>query len=126
MHVSAPLLLDTADALSSIGLRDCGYVYVMATEGWEPGNRTAAGELQPAPSFSNSSLKALSDRLHARGIKFAIYGAAGFTTCGKRAGSLYHERQDGRRYKEQGVDYQKYDDCGRAGLLLIRAFLVLA
>lgn len=29
---------------------------------------------------------------------------------------LYHERQDGRRYKEQGVDYQKYDDCGEANI----------
>ena len=58
MHVSAPLLLDTADAFSSTGLRSRGYVYMIATEGWEPGNRTAAGELQPAPSFSNSSVRA--------------------------------------------------------------------
>ena len=43
-------------------------------------------------------------------------GAAGFTTCGKRAGSLYHERQDARWWKSQGVDYLKYDDCGEANI----------
>jgi len=72
MRVSAPLLLDTADALSSSGLRSRGYAYVIATEGWEPGNRTASGDLQPAPSFSNSTVKALSDKLHAQGFKFGI------------------------------------------------------
>ena len=116
MRVSAPLLLDTADAFVSTGLRDAGYVYLIATEGWEPGTRTASGDLQPAPSFTNSTVRALADELHAKGYKFGIYGAAGFTTCGHRAGSLYHERQDARWYKEQGVDYLKYDDCGEANI----------
>ena len=46
---------------------------------------------------------------HHQGFKFGIYGAAGFTTCGRRAGTLYHERQDALQYKEWGVDYLKYD-----------------
>jgi alpha-galactosidase len=109
MRVSAPLLLDTADAFTTTGLLDDGYRYIIATEGWNLANRTAVtGELQPAPSFTNSSLRALSDQLHAQGFKFGIYGAAAFTTCGHRAGSLYHERQDARWYKEHGVDYLKY------------------
>jgi hypothetical protein len=74
MHVSAPLLLETADALAATGLRDLGYVYVIATEGWEPGNRTRAGDLQPAPSFTNGTVRALSDQLHAKGFKLGIYG----------------------------------------------------
>ena len=61
-------------------------------------------------------MKELSDQLHKKGFRFGIYGAAGFTTCGHRAGSLYHERQDARWYKEQGVDYLKYDDCGEANI----------
>lgn len=61
----------------------------------------------PFLSFYCLQVRALSDRLHAQGFKFGIYGAAGFTTCGKRAGSLYHERQDALWYKEQGVDYLK-------------------
>ena len=64
---TAPLLLDTADAFSSTGLRDAGYRYIIATEGWNLANRTAAsGALQPAPSFTNSSVRALSDQLHAK------------------------------------------------------------
>ena len=64
MRVSAPLLLDTADAFSSTGLRDQGYRYIIATEGWNLANRTAASdELQPAPSFTNSCWQ----RNHARG-----------------------------------------------------------
>jgi hypothetical protein len=45
-----------------------------------------------------------------------IYGAAAFTTCAHRAGSLYHERQDAAWYKANGVDYLKYDDCGEANI----------
>ena len=114
---TATLLLDTADAFSSTGLLDDGYRYIIATEGWNLATRAASsGELQPAPSFTNSSVRALSDQLHARGFKFGIYGAAAFTTCAHRAGSLYHERQDARWYKAQGVDYLKYDDCGEANI----------
>jgi hypothetical protein len=93
MRVSAPLLLDTADAFSTSGLQSLGYRYIIATEGWNQPHRAASGELQPAPSFTNASVRELSDRLHAAGFKLGIYGAAGFTTCGKRAGTLYHERQ---------------------------------
>lgn len=92
MRVSAPLLLDTADAFSSTGLRDNGYQYIIATEGWNLANRTVdSGELQPAPSFTNSSVRALSDQLHTKGFKFGIYGAAGFTTCGHRAVKSYKD-----------------------------------
>ena len=113
---SAALLLDTANAFSSTGLRDDGYLYIIATEGWNLPNRTGNAPLQPAPTFTNSTVRALADQLHAKGFKFGIYGAAAFTTCAHRAGSLYHERQDARWYKEQGVDYLKYDDCGEANI----------
>jgi hypothetical protein len=41
-------------------------------------------------TYTNSSLKDLGDYLHAKGFLFGIYTAAGTTTCGGRAGSLYH------------------------------------
>jgi hypothetical protein len=70
-------------------------------------------------------VRALSDQLHAKGFKFGIYGAAGFTTCAHRAGSLYHERQDASWYKEQGVDYLKYDDCGEANIQSYAKYFVM-
>jgi alpha-galactosidase len=110
------MLLDTADAFASTGLKSRGYVYLIATEGWNQHVRSSAGEQQPAPSFTNSTVRALSDQLHAKGFKLGIYGAAGYTTCAHHAGTLYHERQDARWYKGQGVDYLKYDDCGEANI----------
>jgi alpha-galactosidase len=123
---TATLLLDTADAFSSTGLLGDGYRYIIATEGWNLANRTAVSdELQPSPSFTNSSVRALSNQLHAKGFKFGIYGAAAFTTCAHRAGSLYHERQDALWYRKQGVDYLKYDDCGEANIQSYSKYFVM-
>jgi alpha-galactosidase len=113
---SAELLIETANAFASTGLRDNGYLYIIATEGWNLPNRTGNSPLQPAPTFTNSTVRALADELHSKGFKFGIYGAAAFTTCAHRAGSLYHERQDAAQYKAWGVDYLKYDDCGEANI----------
>lgn len=116
MRNSDQLLLATADAFATAGLRNLGYKYIIATEGWNLPTRSSSGDLQPAPSFTNSTMRALSDQLLAKGFRLGIYGAAGFTTCGKRAGTLYHERQDAHWYKNQGVYYLKYDDCGEANI----------
>ena len=42
MGVTAPLLLETADAFASAGLRDAGYIYINTDDGWLDFNRTAA------------------------------------------------------------------------------------
>ena len=107
MGVTAPLLLETADAFASAGLRDAGYIYINTDDGWLDFNRTASGELHPSVHFTNESMNTLTDALHKKHFKFGIYGAAGFTTCGHRAGGLYHERQDAATYKAWGVDYLK-------------------
>ena len=42
--------------------------YIIATEGWNLANRTTeSGALQPAPSFTNSTVRALADQLHSKG-----------------------------------------------------------
>ena len=105
--VSAPLLLDVADALQSSGLRDAGYVYVNSDDGWLDLNRTADGSLHPTSQFTNASVKELSDWLHRRGFKFGLYLAAGQTTCGLRAGTLYSEFRDAQQLVASGVDYLK-------------------
>lgn len=139
MRVSAPLLLDVADAFESTGLRAAGYIYIntgqhtrphifpshhvsrrwystmrppspSSDDGWLDKNRTAeGGKLHPAATFSNETdgIKALATALHGKNFKFGIYLAAGESTCGNRAGTLYHEFQDAAQIAAAGVDYLK-------------------
>lgn len=121
MRVSAPLLLDVADAFKSTGLQDSGYIYINTDDGWNDKNRSLGeqtGALHPAATFTNATdgIKAIADGLHAKGFKFGIYLAAGESTCGNRAGTLYHEFDDAVQIANAGVDYLKYDDCGEANL----------
>ena len=56
-------------------------------------------------------MRALSDYIHARGLKFGIYSSAGLLTCGKMAGSLGKEEQDAQLFMSFDIDYFKYDNC---------------
>ena len=66
---SASLLLDTTDAFIATGLLDHGFRYLIATEGWNLPNRSRGSPLQPAPTFTNATVGALADALHAKGFK---------------------------------------------------------
>jgi alpha-galactosidase len=56
-------------------------------------------------------MKALSDYIHSKGLKFGIYSSHGLRTCAKHEGSYGHEQQDPESYAKWGVDYLKYDWC---------------
>ena len=116
MHPTTDLLLGVAEAFEQTGLKDAGYTYINTDDGWLQLNRTADGELQPMAAQFPGGIAALADALHSKGFRFGIYGAAGQTTCGSRAGSLYHERRDAATLAAWGVDYLKYDLCGQANL----------
>jgi alpha-galactosidase len=78
-------------------LRDSGYIYINTDDGWLDKNRTERDQqLHPSTQFTTKpdGIKALADGLHAKGFKFGIYLAAGESTCGNRAGSLYFEFSD--------------------------------
>lgn len=94
-------------------------------DGWSQFNRTDDGSLQPSTDFTNGSMADLTAALHARGFRFGIYTAAGYTTCGRRAGTLYHEFADAARFKAWGVDYLKYDDCGEANIQSYAKYFVM-
>lgn len=81
MGVSAPLLLDTADAMNVTGLQASGYVYINTDDGWLDKNRTNGGQaglLKPSAHFTNETdgIKALTGALATKGFKFGIYLAA--------------------------------------------------
>lgn len=99
-----------ADAMAGNGMRDAGYAYVVIDDCWQ-GARDKDGNIQADPARFPSGIKALTDYVHSRGLKFGIYSDAGLWTCGKRPGSQGHEYQDAAQYARWGVDYLKYDWC---------------
>jgi alpha-galactosidase len=120
MGITVPELVEVAEAFASRGLQAAGYLYMCSDDGWMELNRSSDTDLQvPTAAYMNgtyTTLRSVCDALHARGFKCGIYTAAGTTTCGVRAGSLYNERLDAAHYAASGVDYIKYDGCGEANL----------
>jgi len=99
-----------ADAMASNGMKEAGYEYVVIDDCWH-GPRDAGGFITYDAKRFPSGIKALSDYVHSKGLKFGIYSDAGRLTCGGRPGSQGHEFQDARTYADWGVDYLKYDWC---------------
>jgi alpha-galactosidase len=110
-RIDEKLIRETADAFVSSGMRDAGYVYVNIDDCWMAKERDAQGNLQPDPVRFPNGIKALSDYVHARGLKLGVYSSAGTKTCEGLPASLDHEDADARKFAEWGVDYLKYDNC---------------
>lgn len=122
--VNEQLIRETADAMVSSGMKDAGYQYIVIDDCWH-GERDKLGFIQPHPERFPSSIKALADYIHSKGLKFGIYSDAGWKTCGGRPGSRGHEYQDAMKYAEWGVDYLKYDWCNTEGLKAEGAYLTM-
>src|SRR3954447_219142 len=98
-----------ADAMVSTGLAAQAYTYINIDDAWE-GQRAADGEITSNEKFPD--MKALTDYVHARGLKIGLYSSPGPRTCQERfAGSYQHEEQDARTWAKWGFDYIKYDWC---------------
>ena len=106
---SEKLLLDAADALCDLGLRDAGYVYVNLDDGWLEKERNAKGEIVSRDAIFPHGMKYVTDYIHSKGLKAGTYLGCGFTTWNGDAGSLGHEYEDARKIAEWGFDYLKYD-----------------
>jgi alpha-galactosidase len=109
-NIDEQLVRSAADTMVSSGMRDAGYIYVVIDDCWQV-DRDAQGVLVADPKKFPSGMKALSDYIHSKGLKFGIYSDAGSKTCGGRPGSQGHEYQDARTFAAWGVDYLKYDWC---------------
>ena len=106
--ISGALVRAQADAMVASGMRDVGYVYINIDGGWE-GERDAAGVLHPNANFPD--MKALSDYIHSKGLRFGIYSGPGPRTCAGAPASYGHEAQDAKMFASWGVDFLKYDLC---------------
>ena len=109
---SEVVIREMADALVSLGLQAKGYEYINLSEGWPLGRRLANGSLSGDPTRYPSGIKALSDYIHGRGLRFGIYLDAGNYTCAGFPGSFGHEVADVAQIVEWGADYLWLDGCG--------------
>jgi alpha-galactosidase len=122
--VSEKLIRETADTMTTNGMKDAGYQYVNIDDCWQ-GERDAQGFIEPDAKQFPSGMKALADYVHSKGLKLGIYSDAGLKTCGGRPGSLGHELQDALTYAQWGVDYLKYDWCGGENLNVKSAYTTM-
>jgi len=100
-----------ADAMVESGMRDAGYTYLVIDDGWMADKRTREGQLTPDPNKFPGGIKALSDYIHRKGLKFGLYQDRGHSTCMRLPGSFGHEQADMDTFAEWGVDYIKLDSC---------------
>jgi alpha-galactosidase len=123
--INEKLIRETADAIVSSGLRDAGYNYIVIDDCWH-GQRDSLGFIHPDPVRFPSGIKALTDYVHSKGLKFGIYSCAGDKTCGGKPASRGYEYQDALTYAKWGVDYLKYDWCNTDGLSAKGAYTTMS
>ncbi len=117
-NINEKQIQEIADAMVESGLKDAGYIYLNLDDNWMDTKRDAQGNLQNNPKTFPSGMKAIADYVHAKGLKFGLYGDRGKRTCHhynsnwqSESGSNGHEEQDAKKLAEWGVDYWKYDNC---------------
>ncbi len=119
-HVTDKIMRDAADAMVSSGMINHGYMYVNIDDCWavKPGSDdpSLSGLLRDTEGRVNSNkrfpdMNALTDYIHAKGLKAGIYTSPGTTTCAGHVGANQYEEHDVRRFVEWGFDFLKYDWC---------------
>ena len=109
--INEQVVRETADAIVAKGLKDVGYEYVVIDDCWALRQRGADGRMVPDPEKFPSGMKALSDYVHSKGLKFGMYSCAGTRTCAGYPGSFDYEFLDAETFASWGVDFLKYDFC---------------
>ncbi len=109
--VNEKVIMESADALVSTGLADCGYNYVVIDDCWALLDRDENGCLMADPEKFPHGMKYVADYVHSKGLKFGMYSCAGMETCAGYPGSFDHEFVDAKTFAEWEVDFLKYDYC---------------
>ena len=121
IDISDTLIMQQADFMVSTGLADAGYTYINIDDG-HFGFRDSYGNMTANPVRFPGGMRAVTDHIHALGLKAGIYSDAGDNTCGSGwngdvygmgAGLWEHEIQDAQLYfNDWEFDYIKIDFCG--------------
>lgn len=119
--INEDIIKAQADFMVSSGMQEAGYTYVNIDDGFF-GGRDAEGNLLAHPERFPNGMKAVSDYIHAKGLKAGIYSDAGINTCasywdkdtvGVAMGLYGHDAQDLQlMLKEWNYDFIKVDWCG--------------
>ncbi|MBB2145444.1 glycoside hydrolase family 27 protein [Pedobacter sp. LMG 31464] len=112
-HINEKQIMEVADAMVSSGLRDAGYNLIQLDDGWMAKERDKEGRQYADKVRFPNGIKYLANYLHQKGLKLGIYSSNGSLTCAGYPGSYNHEEIDAKTYAEWGVDYLKYDACGK-------------
>ena len=100
-----------ADKIVELGLDKLGYKYIVLDDGCYRSERVE-GQLANETVKFPSGFKALSDYIHAKGLKFGMYNDIGTNLCaGAEVGTCGHEKTDAQSYVDWGVDFLKIDNC---------------
>ncbi len=110
-NINESKILAQARAMAKNGMLEVGYKFVVMDDCWSKKARDANGNLEADPQKFPHGIKALSDTIHALGLKFGMYSDRGTKTCGGFPGSEGFELQDAKQFAAWGVDYLKHDNC---------------
>ncbi len=111
-NITEDLIKHTADVMVESGMKDAGYTYLVLDDGWMAMERdSVTGDLVADPKKFPHGMKAVSDYVHSKGLKFGLYNCAGTKTCAGYPGTRGYEYQDARFYASVGIDYLKFDWC---------------
>lgn len=100
-----------AEKITELGLDRLGYKYLVLDDGCYLPERVE-GRLSNDKEKFPSGFRALSDDLHAMGLKFGMYNDIGTNLCaGAYVGTAGHEKEDALSYIQWGVDFLKVDNC---------------
>ncbi len=110
-NISEQLIEEIADAMEKSGLAAAGYRYVNIDDCWQSSERDANGRLQADKATFPSGIRALAEKVNAKGLKLGIYSSNGERTCEDYPASLRHEAVDADTFASWGVEYFKYDFC---------------
>ncbi len=100
-----------ADKIIELGLDKLGYKYLVLDDGCYKSERED-GKLANEPVKFPNGFRALSDYVHARGLKFGMYNDIGTNLCaGAAVGTCGFEKTDAKSYIDWGVDFLKIDNC---------------
>ena len=120
IKISEDVIVETAKAMATNGLKEAGYLYVNIDDGFFCGH-DKDGKLRIIKERFPNGMKKVADEIHALGLKAGIYSDAGVNTCGglfndKRglgSGLYGHDAEDCKYYfNDCGYDFIKVDYCG--------------